>query len=217
LLFGDRPSPGEVEKARREAVHRLVQDLHENKVLNRVLEDVEANLSTGMEAILRQALGQRIVDLFLDQVRGWERLREARDASLDDPDGRHEVVLTEPGWQVKYVPSITFRVDGQLVLTLAAKAEVIFRAGRLTAVIQAGRLVGLDAGSLGVAGKLWIQGELVAERTCELPVTVVLDLAGGIPLGSAADESIDLRPRRRPRSLESTSEPDRPPMVDFDR
>ena len=160
----------------------ILELLRTDPVLTRLSHDARQAVTEELRRLLREALADRLVDLLFEQVSGYQRLDQARSATLRDPRSVERVTLNQFGWRIEYAPRVTVRLDGVALLTLAAKVELIFRASGLSAVVRGGRLIELHAGSLEIEGKLWLQSTAVAERSMSLPMTLILGTAEGLPL-----------------------------------
>lgn len=188
LLLADQPVP---EPAQRRSIALLI---HGEKVLKRLTQDARAGVSEQLERLLREALSDRLVDLLFQQVNLYDRLSEARAATLRAPRLVEQVTLADYGWRVEYRPSVTMHLDGVPLLALTAQVELTFRAVELISVVRQGRLSELRAGSMRIDGQLWLQSEPVAQRSVDIPISLVLRTAdGGVPLPRGP---IDLRSHR---------------------
>jgi hypothetical protein len=127
-------------------------------------------------------LEQDVTEVFCT---GWQKhtaLLVAAKDSLTDPDAKRRVGLATHAISFSHEPAVELHADNRKLaeLKLGIKLEVVVKG--LQAVIQAGRLVAVEAGTCDVDATLTIAGATVAHRPMSLPLPLTVRLGEGWPL-----------------------------------
>lgn len=131
---------------------------------------------------LRAVLDDNLVDLL---VTGWQKHAAMTDAareSLADPGSQRTVVMAKHRITSRRQPQLEVQVDGLHVLTLSISCEVAFQVVDAVAVVRDGRLMGLRSGESDVTGTITVEGQEIARRSLQLPLTAELNLGNGLRL-----------------------------------
>ncbi|GAA0448747.1 hypothetical protein Ade02nite_61570 [Paractinoplanes deccanensis] len=149
---------------------------------------------SGMPEAARKATLSRIGDaaaglLELDLTEilcsGWGRhgqvLAAAR-AGMAEPETQRRVALAAHAISVVHRPSLEVHVGAQTTATvpLEVRLEMVIRG--LQAVVRAGRLAGVEAGTCDIDGSLSIAGRPLVRRRASLALPMIVHLPNGWPL-----------------------------------
>jgi hypothetical protein len=112
---------------------------------------------------------------------GWQKhteIQAAARASLAEPDAPREAGLATHSLALHHEPSVELRLSGTTLATLTLQVQLDVLVRSLKAIIKAGRLVGVAAGTCDIDGSLAVNGMNVAQRQISLPLSLAVQLKG---------------------------------------
>jgi hypothetical protein len=147
------------------------------------------------------ATGAELLDLDLGGllVTGWRRyatLTQAARRTAAMP-GRQEIVdIVTHRIGAACHPSVELLVNEVRVTTVEFALMLEFEVKALSALIRAGHIVALESGRCATTASIAVEGVVVASRTSELDLHVMVDLGDGIALLPARNPPRPAAPQR---------------------
>jgi hypothetical protein len=177
-------------------------DANSAEALARQIKSAETDLDRALrelrpatrQAAVREtaAAAAGLLDVRLDGLllAGWRIQHDLTDAArrtLASPGSTELVDLARHRVSADQEPSVAVIVDGRQVATIRFGLTVEYDISALVAVIKAGLLVAVHAGSCDVTATLAIQGTQVQTASTHLELPAALAVSSGIRLLPAAD------------------------------
>jgi hypothetical protein len=194
---------GEKEKA----VAGLAQALSSGQgteTVNPALQGLsQATRNAAIREISSVGAGLLELDLSALLVAGWRKytaLTQAARRTAAMPGSEEIVDIVTHRISVISHPNVELLVNDVRVTTVNFDLRIEFEVKALTAVVRSGRIVALDSGRCEVTGIVAIEGVVVATRTAELDLHLLVHLGDGIPLLRGA-QNINAHEFRDPQPL----------------
>jgi hypothetical protein len=127
-----------------------------------------------------------VTDIFQSAWTKHTALREAAEASLDDPAGERVVPLATHSVTFEQDPGVSIQVATLPVVTVTLHVQLDIAVRGLLAVVEAGRLTRVRVGAADFSGALEVAGQPLLERQKSVELSSALRLGTGIQLARRA-------------------------------
>jgi hypothetical protein len=124
-------------------------------------------------------LEQDVTDVFANAWRKHTVIRSAAEATLAEPGAERKVNLATHTVSFAHEPSVEVRLGDRTIATVTLQVQLELLIKGLEAVIKAGRLTEVRAGTCDVDAALTIAGRPVAQRQIALPLPLAIRLRNG--------------------------------------
>ena len=176
-------------ESRADAVTALGAAVRSGAAADRVRGALGRMPEAGKNAVLAEVgeVAAAIMDLDVTDIFGlaWAKhaaLRRAAATSLANPDAEELVELVTHSMSFEQQPSVEIHVADLPVATVRLRVQLEILIQGLLAVVKAGRLTAVRAGSGEVTGTLSIEDQQVAQRRLTLNLPRTIRLRDGIAL-----------------------------------
>ena len=127
-------------------------------------------------------LNQDVTDIFGNAWRKHETIRNAAEATVAQPGTERKVNLATHAVSFAHEPCVELWIGDRKIATVTLQAQLELLIKSFEAVIKAGRLIGVRAGTCDIDASLTVSGMPVAQRQMTLQLPLMLRLRNGWPL-----------------------------------